>query len=155
MLMFVTFWYFFELFSSYEHFLAKLSTRKVRPDTSVEIRARPVQSGARGKRSKFFIRREWIRRFPWFQYERPDFVSSTGKMLGGFPTVGSHEHKAQTYTRYQVDSRQHAQGTTLQRCRPYAVRVRHAHMRCTAVAGCVNRSLWSVFHRLPLFAVAI
>ena len=47
---------------------------------------------------------------------------------------------------YQVDNKQHARSTTLQRCRPYApagnaVRVRHTHLRCTAVAGCVYRSV--------------
>ena len=45
-------------------------TRQARPDTLAEVSARSVHSGALGGRSKFFPRREWIRRFPWLQYER-------------------------------------------------------------------------------------
>ena len=60
---------------------------------------------------------------------------------------------------YQVDTRQHAQSTALHRCRPYTVRVRacaaHLYALCTAVAGCVYRSLRSVIHHLPLFAAAL
>ena len=55
---------------------------------------------------------------------------------------------------YQADNGQHAQSTTLQRRRPYAVRVRHTHSRCTAVADCVYRSQRSVIHHLVLFAAA-
>ena len=46
-------------------------TREARPDTLVKVSARSVLSGARGGRSKFFSRWEWIRRSPCFQYERP------------------------------------------------------------------------------------
>ena len=48
--------------------------REARPDTLAEVSARSAHSGARGGRSKFFPRREWIRRFPWFRCERPYFV---------------------------------------------------------------------------------
>ena len=70
-----------------------------------------------------------------------------------FFALGSHEHTAQTYSWQTTDK--NAQGTTLQRCRTYAVRVPHTHMRFTAVAGCVYRSLRSIIHHLPLFAAAL
>ena len=53
---------------------ASTRAHEARPDTLVQVSARSVHSGARGRRSKFFFRREWIRRFPLFQHERPYFV---------------------------------------------------------------------------------
>ena len=75
-LTFVEFPYFSQLFSSYEHFSAKHQVLgHMKPGRTHWSRsAQSVHSGARGGRSKFFFRREWIRRFPWFQHERPYFV---------------------------------------------------------------------------------
>ena len=88
---------------------AKYSTREARPDTSVEVRARSVPSGARGGRSRFLFRREWIRRFPWFQYERPYFVRTYTYRYNNVVSflLMSCEHTSvviRTFTRHTSDS---------------------------------------------------
>ena len=54
------------------------------------------------------------------------------------------------FSSHQVHNRQ-SQISSFQCCRPLAVRVRHAHMRNTAVARCVCRSLPYVFHHICRF----
>ena len=75
---------------------ASTRTHEARPDTLVgrglgAIRA--LWSAWRVLEVFFFRRGEWIRRFPWFQYERHYFVPGTyvsGKRCL-FSSLGSHE----------------------------------------------------------------
>ena len=112
--------------------LFKYSTRELRPDTLVlEVRARSLHFGTRGKRSKFFL----FRRRQWFQYARAYFVPGT-YVSGICCLFLPRAHTCQTHTRgiYQGDNSQQGESTTFQRCRPY-------HLSCAAaaaaVAGCV------------------
>ena len=72
---------FFENISSYEHFLVKRSVVDT-GSPSGHIGRSPgairalwhVRALWRVASPQTFFRREWIRRFPWFQYERPFLV---------------------------------------------------------------------------------
>ena len=75
--------------------------------------------------------------------------------------LSSHAHRAQT-CKHQIDNRQHAQSTTLQRCRTQApagniVREWHTHLGCTAVGSCFIEAVVCspppIFHFLLLLCV--
>ena len=91
-------------------------TREARPDTLVEVWARSEHYSSRGKRSKFFSAGSvYERRFPGFLCVRPILYVRTGNILSVFVTL-SNEHTAQDiHHRYTTE---HAESTTLQRCRP-------------------------------------
>ena len=73
--MFVKFSYFANFSLRTQHVSSKhqinARAHDPRPDTLVQVSARSIHSGARGRRSIFVFRREWIRLFPWLRYEMP------------------------------------------------------------------------------------
>ena len=104
-----------------------LSTRtpEARADTMVEVSARSVHSGARGRRSKFFFRREWIRRFPWFRYESPYFVRTyryNNAVCFFAWALMSYERTVRTYTGHATDNmhRSHRCNGAAHTTHPYA-----------------------------------
>ena len=72
---------------------ASTRTHDSRPETMVEVSVRSMHSGERDTRLKLF-RREWIRRFPCFRFERISFVITNRKNVVRF-----------LHTRYTTDNR--------------------------------------------------
>ena len=95
----------------------RTGTHEARPDTLVQVSARSACTLERvtGARS-FFSRRKWIRRFPWFLYERHYFVPGTYVSVNCRLSSSHQVHNSGP----QIPS--------FQRCRPPAVRVRHTHI---------------------------
>ena len=67
--MFVNYLYFYQLFSSYKQLVGETPharSHEARPDTLVEVSARSVHSGTRGRRPKFFSGGSGLDDFPGF-----------------------------------------------------------------------------------------
>ena len=117
-------------------------TREARPDTLVEVWARSELCGSRGGRSKFFFRREWIRRFPGFRCVRPCLCSVVRFLCVSCREHGEHTRTAAApqracYKQYNLNV------TTLLPSSSSSHYIMHARASdtCCTVTSCFCRSL--------------
>ena len=116
----------------------------------VEVRARSEHSSSRGVRSKFFFRREWIRRFPGVSVQRLFFFHRAYSVdiffCGEIMTQRLAQQRQQQCT-------EHATTNWLQRYNataPSSSRQHHARVtdsRCT-VSSCFGKHARSVTHHI-------